>query len=343
MNVTKALNNVDLAAVIHATAKTRERPHLCIAVVCGGTSNEAAVSRNSAVEVTAALMAKGHKVHQLELNAEVFSQLTSLAPDVVFPVLHGGTGEDGSFQGALDILGIPYVGSSVEASSLAMHKPRAKLVFAEAGLPIVPGTTLPQRNYTESDIAELLRLYGPEVVVKPSSEGSALGVTFCNEIGQLLALLHNAQVPPRRLMLERRVLGKEVTVGVLEVNDTLYAFAPIEIRTPEHSWYDYTHRYTEGGSEHVIPANLGSGVLDSLCSIAIRAHQALGCRHLSRTDFIVTTDEEPFLLEVNTLPGMTKTSLFPDGAAHSGIDFPTLVDHLVQSAITGMDKATGTS
>ena len=336
MNTSRMLSDEDFASAIHTAARTRTRPQLRVAVVCGGTSSEAEVSRNSATEVIAALKTKGHDAFSLELGVDVFGQLSSHTPDVVFPVLHGGAGEDGSFQGALEIMGLPYVGSSVEASCLAMHKPRAKLVFADAGLPIVPGTALPARDYSASDIANLLKTYGPEVVIKPSSEGSALGVTFCSQPEPLLTLLQDAQASSRRLMLERRIVGKEVTVGVLEVDDALFAFTPIEIRTPEHTWYDFEHRYAVGGSQHVIPASLDRGVLDALRNIALRAHQALGCRHLSRADFIVTAEGEPFLLEVNTLPGMTKTSLFPDGAAHAGVDFPTLVDHLAQSALMVM-------
>lgn len=332
MTTLASTSDLDIARLIVASRGPADRAPRTVAVVSGGTSREAEVSRSSARQVTAALMAAGHAVHEFELDRSAFGRLQALGPDVVFPVLHGGTGEDGSFQGALDILGMRFVGSGVRASATAMHKPLAKLAFAAAGLPLARGLTLPPREYRAPEIAELLGNFGPEVVTKPTSEGSGLGVTFCSDASTLSAVLREAHASATELMLERRIVGKEVTVGVLETVDAICAFAPIEVRTPENSWYDFEHRYTPGLSEHVIPAAVEVALLDELRLHAIRAHRALGCRHLSRADFIVDAEGRPCLLEVNTLPGMTPTSLFPDGAAHAGIDFQALMDHLVRLA-----------
>lgn len=303
---------------------------LRLAVVCGGPSPEADVSRASSKQVVAALRGIGHEVGLFEYASTIFGDLGHFAPDVVFPVMHGGPGEDGTFQGALEVFGTPYVGSGVLASALAMHKSIAKLVFRNARLPVIDGVAIEDAVATPEEVVQLL---GEDLVAKPASEGSGLGVTFCRSEAELASVMAEARLIKRKLLVERRVIGMEVTVGVLDTANGSHAFTPIEVATPEGSWYDFEHRYTPGLSDHIIPARLPEAVLADLMSIAVRAHGALGCRDLSRADFLVDRQGGAFLLEVNALPGMTATSLYPDGAAHAEIPFPALLDHLVCRAL----------
>lgn len=303
---------------------------LRLAVVCGGPSPEANVSRASSRQVVDALASLGHVAELFEYGHSVMSELSGFVPDVVFPVMHGGPGEDGTFQGAMEVLGIPYVGSGVLASKLAMQKPLAKLVFRDAGLPVIEGVALKNELRAAEDV---VRALGVDLVAKPCSEGSGLGVTFCSSVADLESAIADAQLYGRDLMVERRIVGMEVTVGVLDTLDGSCAFAPIEVATPAGSWYDFEHRYTPGLSDHILPARLSTEVLAELMSVAVRAHRALDCRDLSRSDFLVDERGGIFLLELNSLPGMTATSLYPEGASHAGISFPALLDHLVCRAL----------
>lgn len=289
------------------------------------------MSRSSAKGVTAALKTNYHTVTNFELDSSLTAHLTQYAPDVVFPVLHGPPGEDGTFQGYLEILGLPYVGSNVSSSAVAMDKVIAKQVFAAAGLPLAKQQVV-TRDLSIADCIQQISPLGNDVVVKPASQGSALGVTRVSNENELASALQQAFQYDPRLLVEERVFGKEITVGVLETANGHKALPVTEITTPENAWYDFEHRYTKGLSEHVIPAPLSEAQILRLQDIAIRAHKALGCRDLSRADFVVADDNREILLEVNTLPGMTPTSLYPDAAAHFGYDFAALVSLLVERA-----------
>ncbi len=306
---------------------------LKIALIAGGPSREAAVSRSSAAEVNKALRSAGFDVELMELDATLTRTLLAYAPDVVFPVLHGPPGEDGTIQGYLDILGMPYVGSGVHASAAAMDKSLAKAVFRRVGLPVCDDIVFAPHSPVADAAATVLRKMGDRVVVKPLRQGSAIGVTPVMNGGDLVAPLELAFGMGDGVLVEPFVLGMEATVGVLDIHGaTPRAFPPIEISTPQGTWYDYQHRYTVGESQHVIPARVSETVRNALQSVAIAAHVALGCRDLSRADFIVRDSGEIVLLEVNTLPGMTPTSLYPDGAKAVGIDFAELMRQLVESA-----------
>jgi len=305
-----------------------------VAVIAGGPSNEAAVSRSSAAEVTKALKTRYADVVQFELDGTLTRALQSFAPDVVFPVLHGPPGEDGTVQGYLEILGVPYVGSGVHASACAMDKSLAKAVFRRVGLPLAAERVFAPRTPIDVACRETLAAFGDRVVVKPLRQGSAIGVTPVMNGGDLTKPFETAFALGDGVLVEPFVLGMEVTVGVLDLHgQTARAFPSIEIRTPGGTWYDYRHRYTAGESEHVIPAPVSAACEARLASIALAAHQSLGCVDLSRTDFIVTDTEDIVLLEINTLPGMTPTSLYPDGARAIGLDFAQLMDSLVRSAL----------
>lgn len=299
-----------------------------VAVISGGASSEAQVSKMSATAVIRALGDRSYAVEELELDSEITAGLTRFRPDVVFPAVHGAGGEDGALQGFLETLGLPYVGSGVSACALAMDKGISRLVFESAGIDVARGLVVAAGDAFEPPewLASVRR-----VVVKPVDQGSALGVNFCapDEIPSLLNRL-SERYP--RLLVEEFVEGREITVGVLDLDAPL-AFPAIEITTPADSWYDFEHRYTPGLSEHLIPARIAPEAEARARERALAAHRALGCRDLSRTDMIATDSGRVVVLEVNAIPGMTPTSLYPDGAAAVGVDFPELVDRLVLAAL----------
>lgn len=302
-----------------------------IAVINGGNSAEADVSRSSARGVIEALQENFSSVTSVELDGNIARSLADCNPDVVFPILHGPPGEDGTLQGFLEILGYRYVGSDVHASAFAMDKIVAKDIFRTAGLPVAQQCVVTR----EADIAisadSILKSLGESVVVKPACQGSAIGVTLVSNADELHQALQQAFEYDPRLLVEERIMGREITVGVIDTDAGTKPFPVIEITTPEDSWYDFAHRYTQGWSEHLMPADLPDDQTWDLQSCAVAAHQALGCRDLSRADFVVT-DDDIYLLEVNTLPGMTPTSLYPDGARGYGMEFPELVKYLVERA-----------
>ncbi len=305
-----------------------------IAVLAGGHSHEAAVSRSSAAQVTAALQTKYEHVRQFELDGNLTRALLDYASDIVFPVLHGPPGEDGTVQGYLEILGLPYVGSGVHASAAAMDKSLAKAVFRRAHLPVCEDLVFPAGTSVNDACSATIAALGDRVVVKPLRQGSAIGVTPVMNGGDLVAPFETAFALGDGVLVEPFVMGKEVTVGILDLHgETPRAFPTIEVRTPTGTWYDYQHRYTAGESEHVIPARISAACQQRTQEIALAAHRALGCADLSRADFIVTDADEIVLLEVNSLPGMTPTSLYPDGARAVDISFAQLMDALVRSGL----------
>lgn len=307
-----------------------------IAVVCGGPSVECEVSRVSGREVFSALTKSFEDVHLVELDSDIDRALRRLAPDVVFPALHGPPGEDGTFQGMLEMMGIPYVGSGVKASAIAMDKIVAKQVFRAGGLPVAQDVVVMRAEGLAASVDRARRSLGETVVIKPSSQGSALGVMFAHDEDSLRTGIESAFTFDSRVLVEEKITGKEVTVGILERNG-LEAFPAIEIRTPEDTWYDYEHRYTPGQSEHIIPARLSDAQYARTMEVAKQAFLALGCRDLGRVDFVVPETGEPVVLEINTLPGMTPTSLYPDGACANGLSFVELMAYLVSRASSRLD------
>ncbi|MCZ6889585.1 MAG: D-alanine--D-alanine ligase [Gammaproteobacteria bacterium] len=306
---------------------------LTVAVVAGGASAEADVSRSSAREVTAALKARFAAVEQLELDDSLYDALGKFEPDVVFPVLHGPPGEDGTVQGFLDIAGYPYVGSDVRGSAIAMDKYVAKLVFKQASIAVLDDVYVTRHDDVAASVRVIEARLGDRVVIKPTRQGSAIGVTLLPNGGDISAPLREALRFGEGVLVEPYALGKEITVGVLDLEGSEpSAFPVIEIKTATGEWYDFTNRYTPGKSEHVIPAPLPDELNVALQAAAITGHRSLGLRDLSRADFIVTDANEAFLLEINTLPGMTPTSLYPDGARANGMSFEDLMQALVHSA-----------
>ena len=292
-----------------------------VVVLLGGPSAEREVSLSSGKECAAALRAKDYEVIELDAGPDVATRLVELAPDVVFNALHGRWGEDGCVQGILEWLKIPYTHSGVLASSLAMDKERTKSVYKVAGIPIAESRILDKEDVARAHAMP------PPYVIKPNNEGSSVGIYIVNEGANGPPLI--ADTMPNRLMVEAYVPGRELTVSVMDDR----ALCVTEIVTD--GWYDYHAKYAPGGSHHVVPADLPDEVTEACLAHSVTAHQALGCRGVSRTDF--RWDDTQGLqgliaLETNTQPGMTPTSLVPEQAAEIGMSFPDLCDWMVKDA-----------
>src|SRR5271165_1728540 len=293
----------------------------------GGWSPEREVSLSSGYECAKALADRGYKVRVIDVGRDVPALLRALdpRPDVIFNALHGIGGEDGTIQGVFEMLGIPYTHSGVLASALAMHKPTAKAIFHGAGLPIVEGLV------ARTDELALRDPMPAPFVVKPTNQGSSVGVRIVRVNDNSWREEVTGWCFGNEVMVERFVPGRELTVAVMGDR----ALGVCEI-VPRGSFYDYTAKYAEGGSDHLVPAPILPRVYDQALEIGLRAHIALGCRGISRAD--LRYDDTPggdgriYLLEVNTQPGMTPTSLVPDIARHAGISFDKLVAWIVENA-----------
>lgn len=301
-----------------------------VAVLMGGWSAERPVSLSSGNGCADALEAEGYRVTRVDVGRDVAEVLMQLRPDVAFNALHGPFGEDGAIQGLLEILDIPYTHSGVLASALAMHKIRSKPVLAEAGVPVAESVALTRREAASAH--PMARPY----VIKPVEEGSSFGVLIVRESEPVPAdtLLSAEWSYGEEVMAERYVPGRELTCAVMGDR----ALGVIEIVT-EGRPYDYAAKYVPGGAIHVLPANLSSFVYQNVQMLALRAHQALGCRGVTRSDFRFDErrdgSHDLVCLEVNTQPGMTPTSLVPEMAAHAGISFRELVSWMVEDASCG--------
>jgi D-alanine-D-alanine ligase len=297
-----------------------------VTVLMGGWSAEREVSLSSGAECAKALTGRGYIVRTHDVSRDLGALVAALTPrpDAVFNALHGRGGEDGTVQGILDFLQIPYTHSGVLASSVAMDKPMAKAVFAKAGLPLAEGQVVAREQLGVAD-----PLPAP-FVVKPVNEGSSVGVRIVRPNDNSWREEAKAWPFPEALV-ERFVPGREVTVAVMADR----ALGVCEIR-PRGTFYDYTAKYATGGSDHLVPAPIHPHAYEAALDIALRAHRALGCRGVSRADLRYDdTAGEPgrmVLLEVNTQPGMTPTSLVPDIARSAGIDFAELVVWMVENA-----------
>lgn len=302
---------------------------LKIAVLYGGTSGEREVSLSTGKGVVEALKKNGHEVKEIDFHPDRLFEVTSLVVDLVFIGLHGKYGEDGKIQGVLDILKIPYVGSGVLASSLAMDKARAKQIFNHNSIPIAKGKMFDTKNSNKNQlVGEISRTFHPPYVVKPNQEGSTLGLTIVKEKSQLSRAIENAAASDDFILVEEYIPGREVTVPVVGKLGEEQALPVIEI-IPKSDYYDFESKYQPGGSEHIVPANIEQKLTEKLQRYAVSAHQLLGCEVYSRVDFIISNGV-PIILEVNTLPGMTPTSLFPDAAREIGWSYDAMIEEFVR-------------
>lgn len=313
-----------------------------VVVICGGWSDEREISLSSARECRAALLEAGFSVVDLLDLAErdFLSRLVSGGYDVAFVAMHGRWGEDGCVQGLLEILHLPYTFSGVAASAAATEKEVAKAVYAAAGIraprgfDVAAGTVL-----ADEQVDKVVESMGLPLFVKPAANGSSFGITRVTERSGLNEAIRVAGAQGGRVLVEECVQGTEITVPVIG-NDDPRALPIVEIVTGA-DFYDLKVKYEPSAMHHVIPARLEPGIYAKAQDLAVRAHRALGCRGCSRSDFIVTPEGDPVILETNTIPGMTAESLLPDSARHGGIEFPELCTRFVEYALeaAGQGKA----
>jgi D-alanine-D-alanine ligase len=297
-----------------------------IGVLMGGLSSEREVSLSSGNAVLKALKDKGYNAIAIDVNKNIAENINFSQIGVAFNALHGKYGEDGAIQGVLEFAGIPYTGSGILASAMGMNKIFSKMVFGRSGLLVGPYRVIEERD--SGQLNEIPSIIPFPLVVKPSSEGSSVGVSLVYKFEELAPAAELAFRYDREILVEKLIPGKEVQVGILGDR----ALGAIEI-VPKNAFYDYDAKYKEGMSEHFFPARVDKDTYQGVLEAGLIAHRALGCRGYSRVDFIIDESGAPYILEVNTLPGMTATSLLPDIARGVGIPFPDLVEEILRLAI----------
>ncbi|MGB9920691.1 MAG: D-alanine--D-alanine ligase [Moorellales bacterium] len=309
---------------------------LRVAVLLGGRSPEREISLRSGEAIYRALLAKGYTAWKIDTAGDFIPQLLRERPDVVFVALHGQYGEDGTIQGLLELLDLPYTGSGVLASALAMDKIMAKRVLLQAGLPTAPFRVVERAEFlsrsAEELAEELVQQFRGRVVVKVPHQGSSLGVYWAGTLEEVAQALSRAFQDTPRALVEKFLPGPEVTAPVLG-NDNPRVLPLIEI-VPAKGSYDYEAKYTPGGSAHLIPPRLESRLQEEIAALALSAFRVLGCSGCARVDFKLDETGRPMILEVNTIPGLTETSLVPDSARAAGMDFADLVAEMLDLALS---------
>jgi D-alanine-D-alanine ligase len=309
--------------------------HGPIVVLAGGLSHERDVSLRSGRRVAQALRDQGHQVIESDLNADLIELLKGLTNPVVFPTLHGGVGEDGGLQQVLALLNVAYVGSSPSAARRSFNKAIGGPLAAQAGLATPAAAALPHDMFRELGAAALVSALGERIgfpmMVKPARSGSALGCARVDAAAELPAAMVGAYSYGDVAVVEEFVDGTEVAVCLVELDGEVLALPAVEIR-PNSGIYDYTARYTAGETRFIVPAELSPAVAEACAELAIAAHKVLGLRDLSRADIIVRRNGTPVLIETNSAPGMTETSLYPQAVEAKGWDFGLLCAQLVDSA-----------
>jgi len=319
------------------TATTTRTSPGRVLVLAGGLSHERDVSLRSGRRVAEALRDCGLEVEVRDVDATLLTQLREDPPDCVIPLLHGESGEDGAIRELFELSGTPYVGARPQACRVAFDKPVAKTVVAAAGLVTPYAVTLPHQTFRElgatSVMALLLSGVGLPLVVKPTRGGSALGVSVVREPADLPQAMVTAFAYGDTALVERFVPGREVAVPVLDTGAGPAALPAVGI-DPDGGFYDYTARYTAGSTEFSVPAGLGEEVAAECARVAVAAHEALGLRHLSRSDLIVDDAGAVHFLEVNVAPGLTETSTVPLAVHAAGLDLGRVMADLVTAAVT---------
>jgi D-alanine-D-alanine ligase len=296
-----------------------------IGVLMGGRSGEREVSLRTGRAVHAALRRRGYRAVTIDTAKPLVPALKRAHVQIAFLALHGRGGEDGTIQGFLETLGIPYTGSSVRASAMAMHKATAKRLMTMAGVPVAPGALV---SVAEARHARPPRGAGWPLVVKPASEGSTIGVSIIRRPSEWRKALRAAHRFDREAIVEAYIPGRETTVGVLNGR----ALPVVEIRVSD-GFYDYNAKYVKGRTQYLCPAPVPARLERTLRALALRAYETLGCGGAARVDFRVTPRGKPFCLEVNTIPGMTETSLLPMAAARAGLSYDALTEEILKSAL----------
>lgn len=306
---------------------------LKVAVICGGSSSEREVSLVSGEEVHKALLSQGYRSIKIDMDQDITSRLKEIAPDVAFIALHGRLGEDGAIQGLLEILAIPYTGSGVLASAIGLNKIITKKLLKLEGIPTARFIALTKSDIYGADPSskEIAHQIGLPLVIKPASEGSTIGMSIVKQEGDLAGAIKEAFGYDEEILIEEYIEGVEITIGILGNREPI-AFPSLEIAY-EGEIYDYESKYTAGMSRHIIPARISKEAEKMAQELAKRVHTVLLCKGFSRVDFIVANDETPYVLEINTSPGMTPLSLFPDAARAAGLEMGDLVSKIVELAL----------
>lgn len=306
-----------------------------VAVLYGGTSGEREVSLNSGKCCARALEEKGFAVTLLDpASREDLKRLIEEDFDVAFLALHGKGGEDGTVQGFLETIGIPYTGSGILSTALAINKSKSKELYERAGLRVAASVVVGKDDVLDdTDRMEIAETCGIPCVVKPVTEGSSLGMTIVRDAAGLQQAIDTALAVDDEAMVEQFIDGIELTVGVMGEDDPV-ALPVIQIISNNDEFYNYHAKYAAGGSTHICPAPLSQDVYDQTQAMAIAAHVVLGCKGISRTDIMLDGESRCWVLETNTLPGMTETSLIPDAARAAGMEFGDVCEKLVEMALS---------
>lgn len=304
-----------------------------VLVLMGGVSTEREVSLRSGAAVAKALKEAGYNVVILDINKENVFEILNIKPDVAFLALHGEKGEDGCIQGLLEWMGIRYTGPNVASSAVCMDKNLTKKILKQSGVTTPDFMEYECHEKKNLDIlkAEVKSNLGFPVVVKSPCQGSSIGVVIVNKEEQFIPAVEECLRYGDKVLFEQFIEGTEITVPIMG-NDELNVLPIIEIES-ENEFYDYESKYTQGMCRHIIPARIDEQTWSAVEEMAKKAYRAAHCKGLSRVDFIIDKSGAPNVIEINTLPGMTEMSLFPDAARYAGIDFPTLVDNIVQYAL----------
>jgi D-alanine-D-alanine ligase len=303
-----------------------------IAVLCGGRSGEREVSLRSGKRVFDSLKKQKYDAVMVDLSDDLVTQLKKKKIDVVYIALHGRWGEDGCVQGMLEIANIPYTGSKVLASALAMNKLAAKRIFEATGIPTPRYVEIDVYSDIKKEAKRISRIFPYPLVVKPVAEGSSLGVSLVKKEDDLEKVLEKAVNDYKDIFVEEYVKGKEVTVGIIGKGEGLQALPVLQL-VPRKDFYDFEAKYTAGMTEFILPAKLSKPLYKKVQTTALAAHRSLGCYGVSRVDMIVSSlDHVPYVHEVNSIPGMTEQSDLPAEAAHAGITFDQLVVKILESA-----------
>ncbi|QPK81312.1 D-alanine--D-alanine ligase [Schaalia sp. ZJ405] len=313
-----------------------------VLIISGGLTHERDVSVRSGRRVANVLAHAGFDVHVSDLDDQLVHVIDSFRPDVIWPLVHGSIGEDGSLQTLLESSGIPFVGTSSIQAMLASNKPSAKALLASSGMSTPGWVTLPQALFRQLGAGNVLdvveRAVEFPVVIKPTDGGSALGISTVNSSSALRSAMVDAFAYGEKVMVEQLIEGREVAVSVVDLDDGPVALPPVEISTDDGR-YDYDARYTTDEAEYFVPARLDEAVLDELRSSAIQAHVILGMRDLSRIDFVVDAGGVCWFIDANVSPGMTDTSLFPQ-AADADDSFATCCARIVEFVAGGRQVPT---
>jgi len=302
-----------------------------IAVLCGGRSGERDVSLRSGQRVFDSLKKQKFDVVRLDLEDDLISTLKKKKIDLVYIALHGRFGEDGCVQGMLEVAHIPYTGSKVLASALAMNKLAAKRIFDAVGIPTPRFREINAASDIKQEAEKLRRTFPFPLVIKPVSEGSSLGVSIIKENDDLERTLEKTVRDYKDVFIEEFIKGREVTVGIIGREEDRQALPVLEL-VPRKEFYDFEAKYTSGMTEFILPARLPKALYKKTQATALAAHRALGCYGVSRVDIIVSADHTPYVTEINSSPGMTEHSDLPAEAAHAGISFDELVVKILESA-----------